>query len=344
MIDILTTALIPIILAAIVLLPDAKGKVTESNFFNKDYTTALKGLAAIVVIFVHVPADNGNRLQDAIGSFAYVAVTYFFLVSAYGMQLAAENKAGYLNSFWKKRLASLLIPMVVINIVCYAIKYFLSDSPEAVMLVYLDRYVAVLLSYCLWFWCLEMLGNHFGWTRGTIDIINISGVIISSLVLYFFISGSGWCFERIGFIWGLLLFRYFPSFLNWLKKNEKPKRIIFLLASLALGIAYLKYKSTYFFGEYLLKIMLGFVILVGMSLWSYRMNFSKKILLFLGGISYEIYLLHVFVLEMLAKHLPMPSGLLITTAIALTVILAYIINLIAKPLVEKARRVKWSEA
>ena len=118
------------------------------------------------------------------------------------MQLAAENKAGYLNSFWKNRLASLLIPMVVINIVCYAIKYFLSDSPEAVMLVYLDRYVAVLFSYCLWFWCLEML----------------------------------------------------------------------------------------------------------------------------------------------AKHLPMPSGLLITTAIALTVILAYIINLIAKPLVEKARRVKWSEA
>jgi len=53
----------------------------EKSFFTKEYTTALKGLAAIVVIFVHVPADYSNVLQDAIGSFGYVAVTFFFLVS-----------------------------------------------------------------------------------------------------------------------------------------------------------------------------------------------------------------------------------------------------------------------
>ena len=68
MVDILTTGLIPLVLFLIVLFPDKRSD--GENFFSKNYTTALKGLAAIVVIFVHVPAEFGNKLQDAIGSFA----------------------------------------------------------------------------------------------------------------------------------------------------------------------------------------------------------------------------------------------------------------------------------
>lgn len=347
MIDILTTALIPIILAAIILLPDAKEKNRNkerneqtNDFFSKDYTTALKGLAAIVVIFVHVPGNKGNVLQDAIGSFAYVAVTFFFLVSAYGMQLAAENNQGYLSSFWKNRLASLLIPMVLVNIACYIAKCLFSDTPELSMLIHLNNYVAVLLTYCLWFWVLEMIGNHFGLKKRTIDIINISGVVLSSLVVYFSATTSGWCFERIGLVWGLLLFRYFPAFLNWMRTNEKYKRIILLAVSLVLGVAYLKFKSVFFWGEYLLKIVLGIALLACLSLWSYRKNFGKRILLFLGGISYEIYLLHAFIMILLDEHFNISSGWFMIITIASTIIIAYLINIVARPLVSMVKRSK----
>ena len=340
MIDILTTGLIPIVLFLIVLFPNKRGhgEGDGENFFSKNYTTALKGLAAIVVIFVHVPAEFGNKLQDAIGSFGYVAVTYFFLVSAFGMQLAVETKSDYLDSFWIKRLASLLIPMVLVNIVCYGANALLSGTSEWSKLLTLNSYVAVLLTYCVWFWCLEMIGRRLKLSRRTLDLINIAGVVITSLLLYFSDTKTGWCFERIGLVWGLLLFRYFPGFLVWLRKSGRLKKAVFLGVSLVLGVLYLKYKGLYFWGGYMLKISLGIALLVCLSLWSNRANLNNKVLLFLGGISYEIYLLHAVVMELLKDHIKVSSGAFIIITIAITIVMAYLINLVGAPLVRKLRR------
>lgn len=341
MFDLLITSLIPLILFLFLVLPYKKDKLTnKEQFFSKNYTTALKGMAAIVVIFVHLPEEYGNPLQDAIGSFAYIAVTYFFLVSAYGMQLAAETKTDYMNSFWKNRLASLLIPMIIVNVLCFAAEYLLSGTLELWMLTKLNGYVAVLLTYCLWFWLLETIGRHFGLKRKTIDIINIIGVAISSLILYLSDIHTGWCFERIGLIWGLLLFRYFPAFINWLRKSEKSKQFVFLIIALFLGVVYLKYKSLYFWGGYTLKIMLGIALLICLALWSSRIRLNNKVLLFLGSISYEIYLIHGFFIILLHNYikLKISSGVFIVITIVSTIMIAYLVNLVAHHLVKRDRK------
>lgn len=79
-------------------------KKDDNAFFGKDYTTELKGLCCLIVIYVHVPVAYRNPIQDAIGSFAYICVTLFFLISAYGMMLSAERKEEYLRHFWRNRL------------------------------------------------------------------------------------------------------------------------------------------------------------------------------------------------------------------------------------------------
>lgn len=61
------------------------------NAFDKQNTHFIKGLSALIVVMVHFPADKVNPLQDGIGSFAYIAVTFFFFVSAYGMQYSIEK-------------------------------------------------------------------------------------------------------------------------------------------------------------------------------------------------------------------------------------------------------------
>lgn len=88
----------------------------RGNLFDKSYTRVLKGACCIIVILVHVPVTHGNKLQDAIGSFGYVAVTIFFMISAYGMYFSKQKKTDYLRHFWRNRLSSLLIPMLLINI------------------------------------------------------------------------------------------------------------------------------------------------------------------------------------------------------------------------------------
>ncbi len=114
MYDILLTALIPLLLLFVALWQGKKSK-DDKFFFSKNYTNTLKGLCAVTVILVHVPSQYQNVLQDAIGSFAFIAVTLFFFISAYGMQFSAEKKQEYLKHFWKNRLTSLLIPCVIIK-------------------------------------------------------------------------------------------------------------------------------------------------------------------------------------------------------------------------------------
>jgi len=115
MIDYILTALIPIALALVVLWKSKK-RETQDFFMGKDYTTVLKGLCCIIVIMVHIHAAHANKLQDAIGSFAYVCVTLFFLMSAYGMSLSRDRKPDYLKHFWRNRLVALLVPQILINV------------------------------------------------------------------------------------------------------------------------------------------------------------------------------------------------------------------------------------
>ena len=96
MTDYLLTALIPMALFFVVLY-GSKESENQKGFMSREYTTIMKAVCCIIVILVHIPAAYTNRLQDAMGSFAYVCVTLFFLMSAYGMSLSKERRRNYMH-------------------------------------------------------------------------------------------------------------------------------------------------------------------------------------------------------------------------------------------------------
>ena len=55
----------------------------KDSFMSKDDAVFLRGFWCVIVILVHIPAAYQNRVQDALGSFAYIGVTFFFMTSAY---------------------------------------------------------------------------------------------------------------------------------------------------------------------------------------------------------------------------------------------------------------------
>ncbi len=117
------TSLILIIYCVIALIGAKKNTLEEADcrFFSKDYTTVLKGLCCVIVVFVHVPDGFNNTVQDLIGSFAYICVTIFFMLSAYGLRYSFENKEGYSKTFFKNRVLILLVPYIIsclLKVVC----------------------------------------------------------------------------------------------------------------------------------------------------------------------------------------------------------------------------------
>lgn len=333
--------IVPVLLSVLLGLIGCRKTDSTDDLFSKDYTTILKGICCIVVVMVHVHSEYGNVLQDAIGSFGYVCVTLFFMISAYGMQLSAENKPDYLKHFWRNRLLALLIPIVLINLCFYIIDWLLDGTASVKILIGVNHYVIALLEYCLWFFIVMWLKSRLKIQSTVVfDWLLVAGVFISSILFWFINSAglenacTGWSVERLGLIWGLFLYHKLPQIKKWLTSNRGLKIAIFMMTSLLLGILYIKHKNIFFFGGYMLKGLLGLSIVVFILLLTVKRNFSSKPSIYLGKISYEIYLSHGMVMSVLAILLPnISSGVFIILTYVTTIILSSVIYVFSSRLI-----------
>jgi peptidoglycan/LPS O-acetylase OafA/YrhL len=335
MVNMALTGLLILCMALIAVIR-AKKIETSNDFFNQDYTTALKGIICIVIILVHIPMAYQNKLQDMVGSFGYVCVTIFFMCSAYGLKYGANHKKGYLDNFWRNRLAALLIPCILINL-CKAVFQLIFDSKLAdVMsaLYSIDGFVRVLLIFYVAYYFLYKYEKKL--IRGYIDIILCLIILaISIITKYTSLAIVGrWPTECIGLIWGVLLYNYFEHIKLLVQKKNTQNTIILCVASLILGVAYLKFKPVIFFGDYLLKIALAVTIIMFIISLTVCMKIGNPISMFLGKISYEVYLAHRFVMSSLVCICPwISSGVFIILTVLFTVIFASIVHAFDKKLI-----------
>ena len=233
------------------------------------------------------------------------------MISAYGMQTSIFKKGpGYLNHFWRNRLISLLVPCLLINVCSVTYASLKTQSFVGLEKLFsINGYVIVLLQYCVLFFVVETIKEKAKWKFNEIPLLAM-GVVASSLLIYLPASDYsnsaqlGWCFERIGLVWGLLLFAFFPKIVNWMNEKYVFKTIIACLLSLGFGLAYLANKTVWFWGEYCLKIILGFTIILFVLLLTKNRSFGNIFINHLGNISYEIYLSHGLIMGIVAYLFP----------------------------------------
>jgi peptidoglycan/LPS O-acetylase OafA/YrhL len=113
-------AIIMLFLAGTIII-NASLQPDSEHFFDKDNCNSLRGFWSLIVMLVHIPVAYQNRIQDMIGSFAYIGVTFFFMASAYGLKLNAAQNPNGINRFWTRRLPKLIIPCILVNIVSLAV-------------------------------------------------------------------------------------------------------------------------------------------------------------------------------------------------------------------------------
>ncbi len=170
-------------------------------------------------------------------------------------------------------------------------------------------------------------------------------VIIGSLTSYFLsniwaIHNTIWPTECYGFIWGIVLATIRTDFLNLISKKWIKNMLISMILSLILGGLYLQYKWIPFAGDYLLKILLGIAITMFVLIANTRIHFGNKINMFLGEISFEIYLVHGYVFNIFEKYYEWNnSSVFIMMSIITTVMCSYIIHLIDVRLIRAATRI-----
>ena len=304
------------------LLAGAKYSPDGAHFFDRENSGAMRGFWCLIVALVHVPAGYQNRLQDMIGSFAYVGVTFFFLTSAYGLRLAAEKRPESIRYFWRHRLPKLLVPCVLANAVRMAAYVAGGSRVSPWMLVRIGGWVRWLLVCYLIFWlCYRFLSEKYrDWA-----VCGLAAVF--SLAVYGMKPDTTtWCPEVLGFAWGILLGRWKNRFTGWTDKGWPAKNAGLCLLAGILGAGYLMGKGIPFWGDYVLKIVLGVAILGFVLGLNTKISMGNRVSRLLGTISYEVFLLHDVSFFVLEKAFPgLNSGvfilmsLLVTAALSLAV-------------------------
>ena len=305
------------------LLAGAKYRPDGGHFFDRENSGAMRGFWCLIIVLVHVPGAYQNGLQDMLGSFAYVGVTFFFMTSAYGLRLAATKRPETLTRFWRSRLPKLLVPCVLSNVVHMAVYAAGGSRVSPWMLLTIGGWVRWLLVCYLFFW----LSYRFlpeksrDWAVCGLVILFSLGVYLSKP------AGTTWCPEVLGFVWGILLSRWKGGFVSWADRKWLPKSGAMCLLAGMLGIGYLAGKGIPFWGDYILKIALGAAILAFMLTLNGKISIGNRASRKLGDISYEVYLMHdaaFFLLEYLSPGVS--SGVFILTSLLLTMILSLIVH------------------
>lgn len=273
------TAFILVLYLLLIIYGSQWTKIDETeHFLSREYTNILKGLCCILVVIVHVPSGYQNPLQQAAGGFSQVSVTLYFLFSAYGILLGIKNKPDYLQSFWKNRLPSLMIPFALSS----ALKILAGVQPGSggtyfvfvLLLFYVVTYLAARL------------------------FINKTVLIVFIAVCLYSVVGSAthwlrWPTQALGFAYGALLAQYLPDFTKWLRCRYWLKLSVITVFAGVFTFVYavMEPPLSEFANVMLQNIMVLFLILWVFTL-TFRLKLGNAASKYLGNISYDVFLYH----------------------------------------------------
>lgn len=273
--------------------------MNKEEVFTLEENNAIRGIWSVVVLLVHVPFLYQNRVQDAIGSFAYIGVTMFSMFSSYGLLYSTENKKDYLKNFWKNRFIKLLIPCAIISLINVLIKVLLS-SPITLQDFIANRWVLVLLLFNIIFYLF-----HFNDTSN--DMLDSHNIVknIAIVMIFFVLSLLTeltpikilllWGIESLGFIYGIVFYYYNQKKrekFEFCNNNMRYFVIVSILTifTIMIGLAYLKFKTATIAISFILKAFLGGLFITLMILVLKKFSIGNRVNKFLGKISYEVYL------------------------------------------------------
>lgn len=327
-----------VIFLAMTLVAGAQVREDGQHFFDINNSNALRGFWCLIVVLVHIPVAHQNRIQDMVGSFAYVGVTFFFMTSAYGLKLQMRKSPNRIKMFWKRRLPKLLIPCFVVNLLNILVNEITNREITILSLFKINNWVVWLLVCYFFFWIsYRFMGGYKDCL--TIILVSIFSVTVYALKKYDS-TLPGWCPEIFGFVWGLCLVDVKENVLRFAKKQWILKVAVLGLASCVCGLGYLKLKLIVFWGDYLLKIVLGLLLLALLLYINARICFGNKVNAFLGEISFEVYLTHELVFRLIDKWMPSINfGIYIVISLLITVILAVLAKYLSQCVLVRANNI-----
>lgn len=326
----------------------------NTEYLSTDSTKAIKGIAAVLIVFHHIAKDiviNGSLIFMRYIGIIMVAIFYF--VSGYGLMYNLKNCSNYLDSFLRKRLLNLMIPYWLIFI-CTIIIDFISNkrfSPmdyifsffsfgPVVSVWFVSSILLFYLAFYISFYIERILDFHIRWIEHSYVLpknFDIGKLILALTMIIYCIScyllhlPNAYTSSVAAFYLGILWMSIESKFLRYVRTHYFLSLFgsFFLFCSVFMGRLAIAVKLNQ--NEclhMLLRNVVCVLFILFMIICIQKITVCGKILLWLGSISYELYMVHCILMGYVRKRFSNVFGYS-TGVLFISLLIAWCIHWIA---------------
>lgn len=314
---------------------------------DRTTTNCCKGIAAIIIMLHHISFRLSN-LPVYVKPIWYIAfpIVGFFFMSGYGLTCGLLQKKNYLQGFLSKRLLNIIAPYVIVAIVWIGLEIIGGQTPtRAIAEAFTIRYIQP-----LWFiWVIiavyivfYAVFNHTEINVGAywFAVITIAYILISAFVnprdeMYASIIGM-----PLGILWAM----YERKIDSYFEIGFLRKEIVAIVAFVILFIGRLTLSVVGFDNQLfqsVLRNIITIAFIVPLIELLKKVKIQKRFLIWLGTISYEIYIIHPFILYFFEKETTEGKQVgnleIVLWTIGLTLLLSSVLQIVQDNLVRKVK-------
>lgn len=263
---------------------DIKLTVSTSNF--------LRGVLSIIIVLHHLQFVVDIPVLSVFKPLGAPAVSIFFFISGYGlMSSVLKNPIVYFQGFWKKRLFKILIPFLLASILFHLLNektISLSAAISALVfkgetqLPYSWFVYSIILFYIFFYISFKVFDVDHGVKVALVFVLVLLYMVLTKEILNF---ERAWWVSAIAFPVGILVKLKEVSISEIL--NTKRRVLLTIGGLICLILFFYSFQKEWLYVPVYMLFPLVSISVLNLVTLSY-----SKLSLFLGGISYEIYLIH----------------------------------------------------
>jgi peptidoglycan/LPS O-acetylase OafA/YrhL len=315
MIIISVVVIVIIICSFQVLHINRENECSIEDGYSIEKTNAIKGILALCILLSHLTGRVDYEIPilgfSAMGA---MGVGAFFFFSGYGLNISLIKNAQYGKKFLIKRLIKVLVPLFTMTCLYTIVSEGFGNGNFTYVLYRLkvgdpvsnSWYVyAIVFCYLLYALGCKLFSRK---TNQYFYIFLFCGIGIAFYigVVAFLLKWPDWWYKTIEcFLIGLLL--------GWHKKRISS--VIQNKYFIILGLALISLAISYFFPAICHRIfhtqlnniwlwndiLMGISFTITLGILIHRVQFDNVVTRFLGNISYEVYLLHGLIMDVLLQ-------------------------------------------
>lgn len=308
----------------------------SQSFFDYDSTRALRGILALEIVLGHIGKYLGNYIvlkpfQEA----GILAVGIFFLLSGYGLMTNLVHKDYYLNKFLSKHLLKILIPAYIV---------YLLKLPELIIIesmnwkdivaYFFGKQMLTLTNWYVWeilflYIIFYILYKNFSYKSATYILAVVSIIFVG--ICYLLGVKAVWYASTFNFLLGIIFVLKREQVISFLKVNTWVKLVasLFICGVFILLFLFLPMKTSIglVFKNVICRNVSSLFFSISLMFAFMKIQIVNKITLFLGRISFELYLIHFIFLSIFHSVLYIRNDYLYACGVlTCSIMAAYFLN------------------